>query len=373
MDDRTKTAEILMNEYADRTGLTGRNQQKRYLWTDAFGVCNFLALAERTGKQEYNERYRHLIESVHNILGKHREDDSRKGWISGLPDGEGKHRPTAGGLRIGKPMNERPPEVPYDSRTEWDRDGQYFHYLTKWMHALTAAGVSAKNDILIRQAAELAKTAFRGFTYRSSRGNMRMHWKMSIDLSRPQVPSMGHHDPLDGFAVYTEIQTNLKQNNLIPEIESLSEICRGRDWTTDDPLGIGGLIFDCYRLLLISGNSELIETDILTRVLNDTAASIEMFSSYSRKLPASRRLAFRELGLSIALHAVKRMIEAAEGVSSAAVKETKRLEKYSSIRDTIEEFWLEKANRNTRLWSEHEDINSVMLAASLVPEGFLRV
>ncbi len=30
-------------------------------------------------------------------------------------------------------------------------------------------------------------------------GTKRMYWKMSIDLSRPQVASMGHHDALDGL------------------------------------------------------------------------------------------------------------------------------------------------------------------------------
>lgn len=37
----------------------------------------------------------------------------------------------------------------------------------------------------------------------------RMYWKMSVDLSRPQVPSMGHHDPLDGYISYKAIQVGL--------------------------------------------------------------------------------------------------------------------------------------------------------------------
>ena len=32
-----------------------------------------------------------------------------------------------------------------------------------------------------------------------------MYWKMSIDLSRPLVASMGQHDPLDGFVTCAEL------------------------------------------------------------------------------------------------------------------------------------------------------------------------
>lgn len=30
---------------------------------------------------------------------------------------------------------------------------------------------------------------------------------MSIDLSRPLIPSMGHHDQLDGFIAYNQFGT----------------------------------------------------------------------------------------------------------------------------------------------------------------------
>ena len=49
--------------------------------------------------------------------------------------------------------------------------------------------------------------------------------------------------------------------------------------------------------------------------------------------PADHRLAFRELGLA------------------------------------IESFWLLPEHRQVRTWLDHEDINDVMLATSLVPEG----
>lgn len=104
------TAEVrnIMIEFADQTGLSSTNSPpRRYLWTDAHAVCNFLSLYCRTRDEEYKRLAVTLIDQVHTVLGKHREDDPRRGWISGLSDEEGKDHPTAGGLRIGKKLNER--------------------------------------------------------------------------------------------------------------------------------------------------------------------------------------------------------------------------------------------------------------------------
>jgi hypothetical protein len=49
------------------------------------------------------------------------------------------------------------------------------------------------------------------------------------------------------------------------------------------------------------------------------------------------------------------------------------LEKSSSLTDLIESFWLKPENSVAPSWREHDDINSVMLATSLMPEGFLNL
>src|SRR5687768_15334564 len=110
-----------MTRFADR----GR----RHLWTDAFAVCNFLGFAAATGDARHRERALRLVEQVHAVLGRHRPNDTRAGWLPGLGPEEGAAHPTSGGLRIGKPLPERGPREPLDERLEWDRDGQYFHYL----------------------------------------------------------------------------------------------------------------------------------------------------------------------------------------------------------------------------------------------------
>ena len=72
---------------------------------------------------------------------------------------------------------------------------------------------------------------------------------MSIDLSRPLVGSMGHHDPLDGFITYNQLQMCAADDlgdspypGLNEEITDMANICKGKSWVTDDPLGIGGIL-----------------------------------------------------------------------------------------------------------------------------------
>jgi len=46
--ERVDRAIALMRAYAERTGVTGSSTGRRYLWTDAFAVCNFLGLGAAT-------------------------------------------------------------------------------------------------------------------------------------------------------------------------------------------------------------------------------------------------------------------------------------------------------------------------------------
>jgi hypothetical protein len=317
----------IMTEFADLTGLLpAREPPRRYLWTDAFAVCNFLELYHRTSDETYKNLALLLVDQVHNILGRHREDDPRGGWISGLGEREGKMHPTKGGLRIGKKMNERGPTDPFDERLEWDRDGQYYHYLTKWMHALNRVSRVTGDTVYNTWAVELAKTAHASFTYIPfPGGEKRMYWKMSIDLSYPLVPSMGHHDPLDGLITYNQLQATADKNSqrspgqdLNEEIGDMANICRGKSWATEDPLGIGGLLCDAYRVvqLIINKNSE--QTDLLGALLDSSLPGLESYARMNHlKLPADYRLAFRELGLTIGLKAIGKLqglIEGAPGL-----------------------------------------------------------
>jgi hypothetical protein len=211
-DSASAQAARLMAEFAMRTGLRPPAQHhERYLWTDAFAACNFLELFRQAHDEEYLRYATELIDKVHQVLGRYRNDDTRSGWISGLDEEAGRRHPTAGGLRIGKPLNERDADEPIDQRLEWDRDGQYFHYLTKWMHGLCQAAFVTGNAVYARWAMELGEAAFKGFARRSRSDEIvGVYWKMSTDLSRPLVPSMGLHDALDGFITFREARCAAK-------------------------------------------------------------------------------------------------------------------------------------------------------------------
>ena len=340
-----------MASFAERTGLAGTRPQRRYLWTDAFAVCNFLGL----GQVDLALR---LIDRVHSELGRHRADDPRRGWISGLSESEGAEHPTIGGLRIGKPLAERGADDPLDDRLEWDRDGQYFHYLTKWMHALARAARLTKNASLATWACELADTAHQRFVFQA-RGRRRMYWKMSVDLSRPQVASMGHHDPVDGYITCLELDATAQCLALAgPDLRSAAMEFRAMidssDLATIDPLGIGGLLVDAHRLAQLDRDRDL--GDALLRAARIGLAHYTMQPEL--RMSANHRLAFRELGLAI-------------GLAAANAMNADELAAYVDLREVITSFWCDADHRGSREYRAHQDINDVMLATGLEPEAFL--
>jgi len=381
----TAEAMALMQAFAERTGLTAGRPPRRYLWTDAFAVCNFLGLAQATGEERYTKLALRLVDQVHHTLGRHRIDDPRSGWLSGLNEHDGERHPTRGGLRIGKGLPERGPDEPFDERLEWDRDGQYFHYLTRWMHALDQVARSTGQPHFNLWARELAKTAFDAFTYPVSPGRRAMHWKMNIDLTRALVPSMGQHDPLDGYISCFELKATAAGlpepdagPNLANETGQLAAMLENVEWATADPLGIGGLLTDAYRVDGLLRQGAMSDAHLYENLLSASLAGLQYYTSSDElRRPAGYRLAFRELGLAIGLHAAERMWQVAGGEamrSSISPEERAQLSalmQYVPMCGEIEACWRDPGHHRSATWSEHRDINEVMLATSLAPDGFL--
>ena len=370
----------IMTEYAERTGLAPVGKTPcRYLWTDAFGVCNFLEMYQKTGDEHYLNLALQLVDQVHRILGRHRADDLRQGWLSGLDEETGARHPTLGGLRIGKQLNEREPGAPVDEILEWDRDGQYYHYLTKWMHALNRVSRVTDDAIYHTWAIELAKAAHSGFVYLpSASSRKRMYWKMSIDLSRPLEPAMGHHDPLDGLISCYQLQERAAIPALTGEIAELKDICTGQNWATEDPLGIGGLLWNSCLVAQLIANGRSLLNSLLEDLLNSALVGLESYANTnSLDLPAEYRLAFREFGLSIGLRGLATMESLLEDEPKLFIHgerlrtQIENLLHYKPMIDSIEQFWLQPASRAGNTWRDHRDINEVMLATSLAPDGFL--
>jgi len=385
MDQNSSKSAVMeiMIEFAKLTGLISDSvPSRRYLWTDAFAVCNFLEIYDQTGQERYKQLALDLVDQVHHTLGRHRDDDRRIGWISGLDEQSGRMHPTIGGLRIGKKMNERKPSDPYDEKLEWDRDGQYFHYLTKWMHALNRVSRITGDSIYNKWAIELAKATHAKFIHVTSSGEKCIYWKMNIDLSYPLESSMGHHDPLDGFITYLELQATAAQLStdldLDSEILDMAIMCKGKRWATADPLGSGELLSSAYKLAQLIIREGFEQTGLLGVLLDDSLVGARSFDrSNQSKLSADYRLAFRELGFSIGLHAVEKLhMLIHQKPSDSRMKhllheQIESLMNYAHLREMIELYWLEPVNRESDSWMAHRDINMVMLATSLASGGYL--
>ena len=363
-DDSAKLAKTLMGEFAEQTGLRGSKEadQDRYLWTDAFAVHNFLALASYFDDQRCKELARQLIESVHYTLGRFSPDDSRSGWISSLPEKEAQQHPTVNGLRIGKSQPERKESEPFDSNKEWDRDGQYYHYHTRWIHALLQAADYLGNQEYIKHAAELSLA---GRHFLNQEGNQQqLYWKMSIDLTYPLVPSMGAHDPLDGYLTALECKMMASDKRDFTEyLENLEAICKGKNWKTTDPLGLGGLLLNTVRSAELESHTDLPESVHPQKLYRDALNGLDAFVSQAGLDSSAKfRLAFRECGLSLGL----RVIESYRGKLTKNRADAELLDEYLNLADDIENFWSERQNREYTAYRNHQNINHVSLAASLL-------
>ena len=366
-----RTAAIML-DFAERTGLTSQAEPQRYLWTDAFALHNLLDLYRETGDPSYRRLATDLIDQVHGVLGRYRTDDARTGWLSGLPEEEGAQSPTRGGLRIGKPLPERGPAEPFDEALEWDRDGQYFHYLTRWMDALASAAVILGEPRYERLARDLALAVFPRFLVRSSSGDpVGLAWKMSIDLSRPLVAGMSPQDALDGYVTFRRIDSGGQEEraaDLEEEIAILRDLSARGGWGTADPLGTGGLLMSAFELALLPDRTPA-EERLVGDLLAGAAAGLEAYLSQEPlRAPASRRLAFRELGLAIGLStlpAIAAQADRSPSLAGAIEPHLTILMKHRNIGAQVVEFWSDPEHHEVPTWRDHRDINEVMLATAL--------
>jgi hypothetical protein len=320
-----------------------------------------------------------LIHDVHHVLGRHRSDDERQGWISGLSEEEGDAHPTAGGLRIGKPLPERGEDEPDDSMAEWDRDGQYFHYLARWMHALHQAALATGRPEYLRWAAELVAAGRRLFVRDDpEQGRTTMVWKMSIDGERALTPVMGAQDPLDGLVTAELVRTaTINGDALGDELAErcreaagvYTSMCEGRTFATGDSLGIGGLLIDIVGLMDLSSGRGVDDGGFIDRLLGDAAHSLQAFVATDELArPIERRLAFRELGLAIGMGALEHAANVCS-LDDRAQRQVSDVLRHETIVPNIIQAWRTRDAQSSQAWREHEDINAVMLASALAPKG----
>ncbi len=251
------------------------------------------------------------------------------------------------------------------------------------MHALCRAASITGDSKYTRWAGELAHRSFEAFVRRWVSGEVAgVTWKMSTDLLRSLVPAMGKHDALDGLITFWEIQQAMHDRtaNLNQAIETLHPLCLHADWTTDDPLGLGGLLFDSYRLAQLLRGDHQRDVRLLEDLLQACCGALAaLLASRYLDRPAMHRLAFRELGLAIGLGALPMIAEVVKRGGTRLWdrpnlrRPIELLLPYEPLGGEIVDLWLEHAQLNDKGWDAHRDINEVMLATALIPVMFLSV
>ncbi|KIG13106.1 hypothetical protein DB30_00571 [Enhygromyxa salina] len=323
-----------------------------------------------------------LVGQVHRRLGYYREDDLHRGPLSALAVRDAEQQPTVGGLRIEDPQ--RDPE----------RDGQCFHDLTKWMHALNQMGTQTGDPIYHRWARELACTAHSAFIRDAAAG--RMFCKMSVDLERPLVmamsPSIAQHDPLDALITYCQLQSSPSGGgpDLRAEIHDAAALCVGASWAIDDALGIGDLLIHAGRVAQLVGADAVCALDaidaadlldvidaiqpgcLLEELLESARAGLCKFAdSNALAQPPERRTAFGELELAIGLAALPVVARSRPTGRGNPTPGLDRLAPYQSLHSEIVGFW--RGVRSRRRDPVSHEIEAVMLATALVPDGFMEL
>lgn len=245
-----------------------------------------------------------------------------------------------GGLRIGKKYNED-----HD-----DGDGQYFHYLTKWMFALNRMSLVTGEELYNRWAIEMAESMHDRFINRTSPHQLRMYWKISIDGSRPLVRSEGNLDPFDGYVTYKLLRNvhslfnqSEKSDVLKTQIHEMERMVMKKysNYSSHDPLDLGeSLWISCWF-----SNEEWSQhiQNVALECLDELWTE-KYFDSSSRRY----RLAFREFGTSLGLQTIP----------------TPRDEKWHQRVESIHDTWKD------RIYERDHDITPVMYCSSIVPGVF---
>ncbi|KAL9657050.1 hypothetical protein ABK040_002676 [Willaertia magna] len=300
----------------------------RYLWTDAFGVCNFLSLYVQTKENQYLELAKGLIEEVHNILGFNRSLTKRLGNAN-------EEHPLLGGLRIGKDDEEGLP----------DGDGQYFHYLTKWMFVLNRLSIILNDVKYNNWAIELAESIHDRFVSTRIGHRPRMFWKISIDMSHPVVPSEGNLDPFDGFITYrllkeTAMAFDTNRTNVLNEqIEDFRTMVNLKYsyYHSSDPLDLGESLWIAHWYM---------DEDWAQHISRVALHNLDELWKKGKFKQSYYRLAFREFGTTLGLQMY--------------MKQDRELEeKWRDRIENVHSYW------DKKVYDRDEDITPVMYCTSL--------
>jgi len=212
------------------------------------------------------------------------------------------------------------------------------------MFALNRMSIARRDQKYNNWAIQLAQAIHPKFVHEKGQNDLRMYWKMSIDLSKPQVYSEGNLDPYDGLVTYKILQeTSLNKDVLSKEIKEMTKMVQSKYlfYRSDDPLDLGEALWLAHFFPEEEWSKAL------------TARSIDaldyLWKSGAFLLPDRYRLAFREFGTTIG-------VQTNPKAGNSWVERAHEINKY----------W---ANN---LYSRDKDITPVMYCTSLIPGVFCR-
>jgi hypothetical protein len=323
----------------------------RYLWTDAFGVVNLLTMHSQYNiskkQDEWDDRYLvladRLINTVHDVLGRTRDGDSR---LPGATD----TNPLGGGLRIGKTDDHGP-----------DADGQYHHYLTLWMFALNRMARASGNMEYNRQAVKLAKAIHPKFFVGRTTARPRMVWKMNMSLTKALVASEGNLDPIDGYVIFRLLQASAVEAGdgevLAEEISDYRRVMnrKGEHYVSSDPLDLGMTLWSAHWF----SERETWAAELARGCFEQMYNLFEINRYLERNIKF--RLAFREFGACMGIEC---QAEQANEKESAV-----NLKTFSTAIIAAWDPYMELSISDDLTPVDLRPITRVMYAAALIPGG----
>lgn len=214
----------------------------------------------------------------------------------------------------------------------------------KWMHALDLVARETGDLRYGTWARELADVAHRART--------------------------GLRDPLDGYVTCLQLRaTGAPGPDLDQAVADFEALVAEVDPRADDPLGLGELLLDAARLAQLKDQGAPVRPGLVLQLVDAARDGLEAWVARGElDLPAGRRLAFRELGLATGLAAVQVLREAL-----GPEPRVDALAPFELLRAQIVGFWRDPVHQGDPSWTEHQDIDEVMLATALAPSGMVHL
>jgi len=189
---------------------------RRYLWTDAFGILNFISQSKATTNSNEKDQYlgaaKMLINSVFQTLGNPRDDSDRYPMCPVLS--ENKKVMRYKGLRIGKVSAMIASKGVARSDMGMEHDGMYWHYIDKMLYALSRYVIETHDLFILKRALHLIIDLHPAF-FIPHQGYL---WKINTDCTpiSTHTSTSPNHDAVSAWIMYNII------NNLVHKLCSES-------------------------------------------------------------------------------------------------------------------------------------------------------